>query len=89
MNGMASCLRRSGEVGQEITESTRWRAGIDSCVPELTALGSYLAVPLTSGGGLLSGVKLKKEDQKLTLGFEGRLAPGKQPYSAATSNARL
>ena len=30
--------------------------------------GSYLAVPLTSGGGLLSGVKLKKEDQKLTLG---------------------
>jgi hypothetical protein len=30
--------------------------------------GSNLAVPLTSGGGLLSGVKLKKEDQKLTLG---------------------
>jgi hypothetical protein len=30
--------------------------------------GSYLAVPLTSGGGLLSGVKLKKEDQELTLG---------------------
>jgi hypothetical protein len=30
--------------------------------------GSYLAVPLTSGGGLLSGVKLKKHDQELTLG---------------------
>ena len=30
--------------------------------------GSYLAVPLTSAGGLLSGVKLKKEDQRLTLG---------------------
>ena len=30
--------------------------------------GSYLAVPLTSGGGLLSGVKLKKEDQELTSG---------------------
>jgi hypothetical protein len=27
-----------------------------------------LPSPLTSGGGLLSGVKLKKEDQKLTLG---------------------
>jgi hypothetical protein len=52
-------------------------------------IGSYLAVPLTSGGGLLSGAKLKKEDQKLTLGFEGRLAPAKQPCSAATSNARL
>jgi hypothetical protein len=51
--------------------------------------GSYLAGPLTSGGVLLSGVKLKKEDRKLTLGFEGRLAPRKQPYSAATSNARL
>ena len=33
-------------------------------------LGSYLAVPLTAGGGLLSGVKLKKDDQKLT--FWGR-----------------
>jgi hypothetical protein len=31
-------------------------------------LGSDLAVPLTSGGGLLSGVKLKKAYQKLTLG---------------------
>jgi hypothetical protein len=29
---------------------------------------SSLAVPLTSGGGLLSGVKLKKHDQELTLG---------------------
>jgi hypothetical protein len=31
-------------------------------------------------------VKLKKQDQELTLGFEGRLAPGKQPYSAAASD---
>ena len=37
--------------------------------------GSYLAVPLTSGGGLLSGVKLKKEDQKLTLGSKVGLLP--------------
>ena len=36
--------------------------------PTYVADGSNLAVPLTSGGGLLSGVKLKKEDQKLTLG---------------------
>jgi hypothetical protein len=34
----------------------------------MTRNESYLAVPLTSGGGPLSGVKLKKEDQKLTLG---------------------
>jgi hypothetical protein len=31
-------------------------------------MGSYLAVPLTYGGGLPSGVKLKKHDQELTLG---------------------
>ena len=30
-------------------------------------LGSYLAVPLTSGGGLLFDMKLKKHDQELTL----------------------
>ena len=36
--------------------------------PTKVGFGSYLAVPLTSGGDLLSGVKLKKEDQKLTLG---------------------
>ena len=34
----------------------------------MNRFGSYLAVPLTSGGGLLSGVKLKKHDQELTLG---------------------
>jgi hypothetical protein len=47
-------------------------------------LVSYVAVALTSGGGMQSGVKLKKEDQKLTFRFEGRLAAAKQPYSAAT-----
>ena len=36
--------------------------------PVRSEFGSYLAVPLTSGGGLLSGVKLKKHDQELTLG---------------------
>ena len=51
-----------------------------------TQPGSNLAVPLTSGGGLLSGVKLKKHDQKLTLGSKVGLPPAKQPYSAATSN---
>ena len=50
--------------------------------------GSNLAVLLTSGGGLLSGVKLKKEDQKLTLGSKVGL-PLQSTYSAATSNARL
>jgi hypothetical protein len=54
----------------------------------IVRIGSHLAVPL-AGGGLLSGVKLKKEDQELTLGFEGRLVPGKQPYSAAASNGRV
>jgi hypothetical protein len=40
-------------------------------------LGSNLAVPLTSDGGLLSGVKLKKQDQELTLGSKvGLLAEG-------------
>ena len=48
--------------------------------------GSCLVVPLTPGGGALSDVKLKKQDQELTLGFEGRVAPGKQPYSAAASD---
>jgi hypothetical protein len=42
--------------------------------------GSCLVVPLTPGGGALSDVKLKKQDQELTLGFEGRLAPAKRPY---------
>jgi hypothetical protein len=51
-----------------------------------TRPGSCLVVPLTPGGGALSDVKLKKQDQELTLGFEGRLAPGKQPYSAAASD---
>ena len=52
-------------------------------------LGSNLAVPLTSGGGLLSGAKLKREDQEVTLGLEGRLAPGKKRYSGVTSNSRV
>ena len=39
-----------------------------ACDSNKVGFGSNLAVPLTSGGGLLSGVKLKKEDQKLTLG---------------------
>jgi hypothetical protein len=39
--------------------------------------GSCLVVPLTPGGGALSDVKLKKQDQVLTLGFEDRLAPRK------------
>jgi hypothetical protein len=51
-----------------------------------TRPGSCLVVPLTPGGGALSDVKLKKQDQELTLGFEGRLAPGKRPYAAATSD---
>ena len=38
-----------------------------------TQPGSNLAVPLTSGGGLLSGVKLKKRDQELTLGSKVEL----------------
>ena len=32
--------------------------------------GAYLAVPLTSGRGLLSAAKLKKHDQELTLGWK-------------------
>jgi hypothetical protein len=48
--------------------------------------GSCLVVALTARGGALSDVKLKKQDQALTLGFEGRLAPGKRPYSAAASD---
>jgi hypothetical protein len=51
-----------------------------------TRRGSCLVVPLTPGGGALSDVKLTKQDQELTLGFEGRLAPAKPPYSAAASN---
>jgi hypothetical protein len=42
-----------------------WRAGVYAWTVEVVEVrnGSYLAVPLTSGRGLLSGVKLKKEDQ--------------------------
>ena len=43
-------------------DATRFHAAVK------VRVGSYLAVPLTSGGGLLSGLKLKKDDQKLTLG---------------------
>ena len=34
----------------------------------IVRIGSHLAVSLTSGGGLLSGLKLKQQDQKPTLG---------------------
>ena len=34
----------------------------------VVGFGSNVAVPLTSGEGLLSGLKLKKHDQELTLG---------------------
>ena len=54
---------KSAAIGyQDATAS--WEMGAQIKV----SFGSYLTVPLTSGGGLLSGVKLKKEDQKLTLG---------------------
>ena len=49
-------------------------------------VGLCLVVSLTPGGGALSDVKLTKQDQELTLEFEGRLAPAKPPYSAAASN---
>jgi hypothetical protein len=37
--------------------------------------GSHPALPLASGGRLLSDVKLKQQVQEPTLGLEGRLAP--------------
>jgi hypothetical protein len=51
--------------------------------------GSYLAVGRTLGGGSLLGVKLKKQDQELTLALEGRLAPGKRSYPAAASSGQV
>ena len=50
-------------------------------------IGSYLAVPLTSGGGLLSGVKLKKHDQELTLGSKVGLLQesGRTPWRPRTA----
>jgi hypothetical protein len=46
-------------------------------------------VPVASGERLLSDVKLKQQVQELTLGLEGRLAPGKRLYSAAASGGRV
>jgi hypothetical protein len=54
-----------------------------------SALGSHPAVPLASGGRLLSDVKLKQQVQEPTLGLEGRLAPGKRPYPAAAPGGRV
>jgi hypothetical protein len=51
-----------------------------------SASGPYLAVPLTYGGGLLSGVKLKKHDQELTLGSKVGLLH--EPTSNATRGVR-
>jgi hypothetical protein len=34
-------------------------------------------------------VKPKQQGQELTSGLEGRVAPGKRPYSAAASGGRV
>ena len=64
--------KRSGPIPTTTADRGRSPAEIRLSAADPTSarsvrFGSYLAVPLTSGGGLLSGVKLK-EDQKLTLG---------------------
>jgi hypothetical protein len=53
-------------------------------------MGSHLAVPLTSGGGLLSGVELKEGGQEPTLGSKVGLPlesshDPRRPRSAACS----
>src|SRR4029450_11371292 len=53
-----------------------------------TQPGSHPAVPLASGGRLLSDVKLKQQVQEPTLGLEGRLAPeksGRTPWRPRTA----
>jgi hypothetical protein len=49
--------------------------------------GSYLAVPHTSGGGLLSGLKQNKHDQELTLGSKVGLLQesGRPPWRPRTA----
>ena len=75
-HGLKGPLRQRAEIGQlEQPADRRRRAKRRFQTTRAVqrdsgnvGLGSYLAVPLTSGGGLLSGVKLRKEDQKLTFG---------------------
>ena len=57
-----------------VTISTE-RMPASCCLPEGCS-GSHFTVALTLGGGPPSDLKPKKQDQELTLGLEGRLAPG-------------
>jgi hypothetical protein len=63
----AGCGTITGFGAMIVAPISTWRGEQVSGIRKV-GLGSDLAVPLTSGGGLLSGVKLKKAYQKLTLG---------------------
>ena len=59
----------------------------DHLIDGRVRFGSHLAVQAATTERPQSGVKLKQQDQKLTLGLEGRPIAGKRPYFGATRNS--